>query len=79
MVEHGLAMLWAFAVVFALMGAEVVIVPLVMIVGALVVMRRLGRQAENANRTVALGNEVSAGQPGRSRSARSLWITLSSR
>jgi ABC-2 type transport system permease protein len=79
MVEHGLAMLWAFAVVFALMGAEVVIVPLVMIVGALVVMRRLGRQAGNADRTVAPSNEVSAGQPGRSRSARNLWITFSSR
>lgn len=42
LIEHGLAMLWAFAVVFALMGSWVVVAPLVLILVVLGLSRRLG-------------------------------------
>lgn len=42
MLEHGLAMLWAFAVVLGLIGTSVVLVPLALVAALLVLSRRLG-------------------------------------
>lgn len=42
MLEHGLAMLWAFAVVLGLMGTTILLVPLGLVFGLLALSRRLG-------------------------------------
>lgn len=42
MLEHGLAMMWAFAVVLGLMGTSVLLIPLALIAGLLMLSRRLG-------------------------------------
>lgn len=42
MFEHGLAMMWAFAVVLGLMGTSIVLIPLALVVGLLALSRRLG-------------------------------------
>ncbi|MEZ5923491.1 MAG: hypothetical protein R3D57_03815 [Hyphomicrobiaceae bacterium] len=44
MIEHGLAMLWAFAVVFALMGTSVVLAPLGLVLVILSLVRRVGHR-----------------------------------
>lgn len=51
LIEHGLAMLWAFAVVFALMGSIVVAGPLALILIVLGLSRRLG--PKNQDRVAA--------------------------
>ncbi len=53
LIEHGLAMLWAFAVVFALMGSTVVVGPLGLILLVLGLSRRLGPKLPGSDRNSA--------------------------
>lgn len=53
MLEHGLAMLWAFAVVLGLLGTSLVLVPLGLAVGLLALSRRLSHPPERPIRPLS--------------------------